>query len=1189
MFLKALEIQGFKSFPDKTVLTFGEAITAIVGPNGSGKSNLADAIRWVMGEQSTRSLRGGKMEDVIFGGTAKRKQLGYAEVSLILDNADGALPMEESEVMITRRYYRSGEGEYYLNRRSCRLKDINELFMDTGLGREGYSMIGQGRIDEILSTRSSDRRSVFEEAAGISRYRHRKEESEHKLERTQENLLRIGDKIAELELQLTPLKEQAEKAKTYLLLRDQLKELEISLWLDNLDELRGRTRKLRRDSEAAQEQRDTAKAEQARLYARSEELAEQLQQQDIETERLRSRAAEAESDIAAGESSLAVLRTKLRANEENARRLAFELEEQTGRAGSIAAQIQERRQRTEEIEGRLKELREQLENREQETVANQQEASRLAEQLYRLQEREAVQNASAAEAKTLLSALAASEQELLDRESSLQSQTQENEERIKTFEAERKARRAELEALREQSESLQNVIGGYQLRQQGREKRLNEAGDRVNRLTVEVGTMRSRIHMLTEMERMYEGYNKAVRTVMQAASRRQLSGVHGPVASLIQVEERYTVAVETALGGAMQHLVVDREEDGKAAISYLKRRDGGRATFLPLSAVRANVLREQGVERCSGFVGIASALVACESRYSDIICNLLGRTVIAEDMDSAIAMARQYRHRFKIVTLDGQVLNPGGSMTGGSTSRSAGILSRAGELERLRTQSGGLEQQLTEAQKEQETLRREAEAAAYETEVSRQQKRELDAKISKAEGEAGQLRVLLNALKDNRDSWAQELENLAQRLTQIEEETVTARERLTALEGEAAATRAESEGKAQGREQFQQRAQELAETIAALHVEEAAMEGERSAAHSALEELEHLERDITGDRNSRLRQIEECRLQGETLERQLMEQERQLAARRETREALNENLKQQAAFRLELDRRRVEADRSAKSKNEELLNMERECAALEQRLAGAALEETQLVDKLWDSYELTYDSAQPQRRELESAAKAARQIGELKKSISALGSVNVGAVEEYRRVSERYDYLDSQRSDVERSREELEKIIGDITGEMQNIFRDQFLRINEAFTQTFQELFGGGTARLELEDETDLLNCGIEIRVQPPGKALKTLTLLSGGEKAFVAIALYFAFMKVRPTPFVVMDEIEAALDDNNVARFAAYMRTMSDRTQFIVITHRRGTMEEADVLYGVTMQERGVSRMLSINLNEAEAAIGKK
>lgn len=1182
MYLKALEIQGFKSFPDKTVLSFREPVTAIVGPNGSGKSNISDAIRWVMGEQSSKTLRGGKMEDVIFGGTAKRKQLGYAEVSLILDNGAHIFSLEENEVMVTRRYYRSGDSEYYINRRTCRLKDINELFMDTGLGREGYSIIGQGKIDEILSTRGAERRGVFEEVAGISRFRHRKEEAEGRLARTADNLLRIGDKISELELQVTPLREQAEKARQFLTWRDELKGLEITLWLEQLDELRRSHRKLTADYEAAVAQRDSIKGGQDALYARAEELNEQMRKCDTDAEALRARQSQLESEAGEQESSLAVLKSQVRGNAESAERLRQELEQQAGRADSIAAQISQRKERLGKIAAERKALADRLAGLLGEEEQNRQSAGTLASELEELRSTERIQTASLAEARSLLSALAASEQELLDRDTALQTSMQQNEEKLLETEAEAKAKRKELYAAQDERDGLKNAIAGHELKNRSRAERRAAAENEVNRLTQDSNNLSGRIHMLREMEKLYEGYSKAVRAVMQAAERKQLGGIHGPVASLIQVAEPYTVAIETALGAGQQNLVVDREEDGKAAINYLKRRDAGRATFLPLTAVRANYLKERGVEDCAGFVGVASALVTCEKRYAEVVGSLLGRVVIAEDMDAAIAMARRFGHRFRIVTLDGQVLNPGGSMTGGSTSKSAGILSRAGELERLEKQSGTLRRDLEQAKKALAAAQREADAAAYEMEVARSQQRDAEARVLTLEGECGQYRVRLAFLRDNHEKWEEERGTLRERAVKLEADTEEARKRIETLEGSSAALHLEAEGKEQGQERYRAEAERLTAAIAEVHVSEAALDAEQSAALTSLEELQSMEKDITGDRESRLRQIAEYQSRNESLTGRIRELEQSLQTLRGSQESLAAQVKQLTGNRLELEGQRTRADKEAREQNEALLNMERECAALERKKTAASMEESQYLAKLWDSYELTYDSAQPLRQQLESTAKASRRTAELKRNISALGSVNVGAIEEFRRVSERYDYLTAQRDDVEKAKRELEEIIAGITAEMQKIFSEQFERIGEAFTATFQELFGGGKAALELEDPGDLLNCNIEIRVQPPGKALKVLSLLSGGEKAFVAIALYFAFLKVRPTPFVVMDEIEAALDDPNVIRFAHYVRSMSDKTQFIIITHRRGTMEEADVLYGVTMQERGISRVLTMNLNEA-------
>ena len=1183
MYLKALEIQGFKSFPDKTVLTFGDDITAIVGPNGSGKSNISDAIRWVMGEQSTRALRGGKMEDVIFGGTQKRGPTGFAEVSLVLDNSGHLFDMEETEIMVTRRYYRSGESEYYINRRSCRLKDLNELFMDTGLGREGYSIIGQGKIDEILSIKSADRREIFEEAAGISRFRHRKEESERKLEHTEENLLRINDKIDELELQVGPLREQAAKAKQYLIFRDELRGLEISVWLDQLERLRMGSRKLLSDYEAAVRQRDEAGAALEALYARAEELAAQMREKDVEADSLRFQMAALDASVSEREAAVAVLKSQMENNAENLQRLTQELSQQEGRAGSIAAQIAQRKQGIAVSQERHQQVTRQIQEREWEAARAADRAGTLAAELEELRRREAMENASAGDAKALLSALAAAAQELLDRDEAARKELNATQERLEQVQTEQADVLRRLEEVREQRESLQNIIGGYRLRLQSRQKRLEALNDRVTQLRMEDSNLQSRIHLLTEMERAYEGYSKAVKLTMGEASRGGLKGIHGPVADLIRTPDQYAVALEIALGGALQHIVVDREEDGKAAIQWLKRRDGGRATFLPISSIRPNELREKGVDREAGFIGVANTLIQFAPQYAGIFANLLGRVVIVEDMDRAIAIARKFGHRFKIVTLDGQVLNPGGSMTGGSVSRSAGILSRANELERLNQQREQLTADWEQANREQSEAQREAGAAQYEMEVAQSQQRELEDSILKLEGEAGQYRVLLEGLSRSRDSLQADLKELADRSARTEADTAAARTRIQELEGTAAALRAEAEGKASGQSDLQSQAEAIRESLAGLRTEAAALEAEENASRRALEELESLCRDLTGDQAARQRMIDQCREKEAELQRKIAGEALALEELRDRRNAQEEAVRGIGAEKLELEGRRSRADKESRDKNQELLGMERECSVLEQKKNAAALEEKQILDKLWDTYELSHSAALEQRVELESVPKAQRRIGELKRSISGLGNVNVGAIEDFERVNERYTYLTDQRDDVSRSKAELEGIIREITEEMRDIFARQFQIINEAFAQTFVELFGGGQARLELEDERDILNCGIEIRVQPPGKALKVITLLSGGERAFVAIALYFAILKVRPTPFVVMDEIEAALDDSNVVRFARYMRGMADKTQFIVITHRRGTMEEADVLYGVTMQEQGISRMLTINLNDVE------
>lgn len=1189
MYLKALEIQGFKSFPDKTILTFGEDITAIVGPNGSGKSNISDAILWVMGEQSSRALRGGKMEDVIFGGTQKRKQMGYAEVSLILDNTQHIFDRPETEVMITRRYYRSGESEYFINKSSCRLKDINELLMDTGLGREGYSIIGQGKVDAILSVKSADRREIFEEAAGISRYRHRKEEAERKLERTADNLLRISDKIEELELQVEPLRVQSEKAKKYLVYRDELRGLEISVWMEQLDRLRENNRKLACDYETAVQDRDDAAKGQEALYAKAEALTGEMQGKELEAEQVRatlSRLDEAANEL---ESAIAVLKTEVKNNLENANRVQQEMDQQGERAQSIAGQIADRVRRLAEIHSLRGTLSQQLQQKETEEARNRQAVGNLDQEMEALQEKVALQNASAGDARALLSALAAAQQELTGRKASLTSAIQDTADRIATAQAEFDTRQTELEKLHSRRDNLANVISGHELRLQSRKKKLTAASDQSMQLTMEENAISSRIRMLSEMEKLYEGYSKAVKVVMQSADRRQLTGIRGPVAGLLKVPDQYAVAIEIALGGAMQNIVVEREEDGKAAIAYLKRRDGGRCTFLPMDAIRPNSIQENGLEQHSGFIGIAAQLISYDAQYQNIFANLLGRVIIAEDMDSAIGIARAYHHRYRIVTLDGQVLNAGGSMTGGSVSRSAGILSRSNELERLNQQITSLREKLSSAKQSAEEAQREANRAAYDLEVAQSQKQELDTSILKLEGEVGQYKILLDGLERGQTGYQEELSVLSQRIAKTEAETEAARVRITELEGEAAALQAEAEGKSAGANAARQQSQSLFDEIARLKMELASLDAEEGAVIHTKEELIALQDGLSTDQDSRRAQIDVCSQRDQLLNAEIAEKEQQLKSRSGDRIQQEQALHQLTQARLQLEAQRNQADKEARAKNEQLLALEGAVARLEQKKVSAELEEKQILDKLWDSYELSHSEAEKQRQEIENLSQATRRISELKRSISGLGNVNVGAIEEFQRVNERYTYLVDQRSDVERSKTELETIIGSITEEMKQIFAVQFERISESFTQTFQELFRGGKASLELEDEDDILNCGIEIKVQPPGKSLKIISLLSGGEKAFVAIALYFSILKVRPTPFVVMDEIEAALDDANVTRFARYMRSITDHTQFICITHRRGTMEEADVLYGITMQEQGVSRMLTINLNDAERELNIK
>ncbi len=1180
MYLKALEIQGFKSFPDKTVLNFGEDITAIVGPNGSGKSNISDAIRWVMGEQSAKGLRGAKMEDVIFGGTEKRAQVGFAQVTLVLDNTGHIFPtMEESEVAVTRRYYRSGESEYYINRQSVRLKDVTELFLDTGMGKEGYSIIGQGKIDEILSAKSGERREIFEEAAGISKFRHRKEDAERKLERTEENLVRINDKISELELQVEPLRDQAERAKKYLLLRDEMRVLEISVWLENLDELKADARKLESDFRAAEAARDEARAQLDALYVEGERYGRQMQEKDMEAEQVRAESVGLENRAQEQESAVAVLESAIAHNRENIERARAELMESDSRTGSLERQAAEQEARVAEIDRRSAELEQALDELLTQAQAAADQAGGAQSRAEVLRGQEAMAVAAAADRRAELAAISAENGQILERKSRLEKDRSGAGDQIAQAEQEAKENRSALEEARDQAEAMGNIIAGHSLRLEERKKKAAAASEQRMKLTMDAGALDNRIRLLTEMEREYEGFSKAVKLVCQAKG--GLRGIHGPVAELVRTEQKYSLAIEIALGGGLQNIVVDREEDAKAAIGFLKQRSGGRATFLPLTAIRGEELRERGVEQAEGFVGLASRLVRFDPKYQNIFYNLLGRTVVVEDLDCGIALARRYRNAFRIVTLDGQVINRGGSMTGGSTSRSVGVLSRAAELEQLRGRAETMRRELETAKAAEEYANRELAASQYELETAEAQRRQAEDTVVRLEGTKNHLTLLLQSLRDNQENLAGELESLDARLRDNTVRTAETEAALKEQEEKATGLRAQAEELLSGQSELLAKSGELTEEISTRKSELAALTAEREATAARGADLRRLCAELSGDRTQKEKTLESYQSNIDQASAEIEERKAVLETLDTQRQALRERLETLNAEKLALEAERTAQNKRSQERNEELLNLERSVSRLEQKIATSAMEEKQILDRLWEHYELSHSDAQAQRIELESVSKATRRIGELKRDIGALGTINIGAIEEFDRVNGRYTYLTGQRDDVEKAKEELAGIIRDITDQMTKIFAQQFKLLSESFQTTFTELFGGGQATLELEDENDILGCGIEIKAQPPGKTLKTISLLSGGEKAFVAIALYFSILKVHPTPFCVMDEIEAALDDVNVTRYARYMRQLAGNTQFIVITHRRGTMEEADVLYGVTMQERGVSKILTINLND--------
>ena len=1181
MYLKALEIQGFKSFPEKTVLDFGEDITAIVGPNGSGKSNISDAIRWVMGEQNSRQLRGAKMEDVIFGGTEKRNQMGFAQVTLIIDNTEHIFPgREESEVAVTRRYYRSGESEYYINKQSVRLKDVNELFMDTGMGREGYSIIGQGKIDEILSVKSGERREIFEEAAGISKFRHRKEESERKLERTEENLVRINDKISELELQVEPLREQAAVAKKYLVLRDELRVLEISVWLEQLETIRTNKIKLEGDVEAARADRDRAQAALDAAYAEAESLSEQMHNADMEAEELRGKTGELDSAIAEQESAIAVLETTVGHNDDSIARVRREMEDTAGRADELTKQMEEIQGRMQAIDAEEQTLLAQINGLLEEIRTMGESGVAAAQTAESFRAQETLTLAAATDKRTALSALQAGIRERTEHNATLEEDLAAAREKLSQGENESKENRKLLNAAKEEAQAVANIISGHTMKMDSRKKKAEEATAAKTQMTMDVAALENRIKLLTEMEKEYEGFSKAVKVCMQAAEKNTLRGLRGPVASLMTTEDKYTVAIEIALGGALQNIVVDREEDAKSAIRFLKSRDGGRATFLPMTAIRGETLREN-VSREYGFVGIASELVKYDRQYDGIFKNLLGRTVVVEDLDCGIAMARKFNNNFRIVTLDGQVMNKGGSMTGGSVSRSVGVLSRANELKSLGDKLGTMQEKLRQAADTAAEAQRELDKAQYELEVAQGQQRKAEDGVLLYQGKQDHYDILVSTLRDSCEDMEADMASFAQRTAEDEKRCAAIEAEIAALEEKAAALHQSAEESVTGQAEALEKTNVLSQKIADAKAQQAALQAEKESAAARVADLDRLRANIAADCSGRENLVAEYEKSSAAAREEIAAHTAALEELRAKSDELRQTLADMARTKLELEGQRDAKMRQSKESNETLLTAEKAFSNIEQKLQTGTMQEEQILDKLWENYELNYTTAMEQRMELESVAKATRRIAELNREIKGLGTPNIGAIEEFDRVNTRYTYLSEQRTDVEKAKEELQGIIDEITRQMTEIFAAQFKLLNESFQETFLELFGGGKAQLELEDENDILGCGIEIKVQPPGKQLKTITLLSGGEKAFVAIALYFSILKVHPTPFCVMDEIEAALDEANVVRYARYMRRIAGKTQFIVITHRRGTMEEADVLYGVTMQEKGVSRILTINMND--------
>ena len=1183
MVFKELEIQGFKSFPDKVKIRFDAGVTGVVGPNGSGKSNLSDAVRWVLGETSSRQLRAaGKMEDVIFGGTRRRGAMGFAQVRLTLDNADHTFDVDADEVTIGRKYYRSGDSEYTINGQVCRLKDVYELLLDTGIGRDGYSVIGQGRIAEIVAAKSSERREIFEEACGIAKYRYRKTEAERRLAAAGENLERLRDILGELESRVGPLEKESAKAEKFLELAAQRKTLEVTLWTDGVHRAREAVRQQVRDYETAQADYERFDRETKAAEQEAEEIRMQAQQLTIAVERLNGDIRSITEQISGSESRIAVLENDILRNEESAASLRQEIAAGEQDSTEAAAALQRHRAVAKTMEAEGEKLAAEIEalNAEIARLTDASTASGARKDSLRAEltgltaqrtEAQVAQAAAEAAEETARQRLPALEQ-------SLQDATAQRDEAKQDLEDTVKYRRM----LEENEKQLANVRSGLELKLKGRKAALNEADNAEQRLGRELDAARQRLSVLRELEKNMDGYQNSVKAVMRAAGARRLRGVIGPVSAILKVEPGCEVAVETALGGALQNIVVENEAAAKAAIALLRNDNAGRATFLPLDTVQPGVFRG----RLSGTARLASSLVQADRRYDNIVSNLLGRIIVVDDINEASRVARDNGYHNKVVTLDGQVVNAGGSFTGGSVQRSAGLFTRKQEMEELRVKAAKLQKDCLAAQEKTDQCKEQVDALQAElTATASEQITAANDKV-RAEAEQKRLEAAVQQLETARSNGQQQIDALQAALTESRSKADAAAQQQAELTAKIDLLTAEMNRIAEGDDSFLARQSELSQKLSAKRLEQVTRQKDAELAYSQIAALEQRAQDAAARRASLEESLaalaqrsESCRTEISAIRQAKTDSQTEIAAKEKAiREATEKRLERQQAETETLARARTSAD----SREE----MGREMARLAERKAAAETEYDQTVAKLWDEYQLSVSQAEELCIEFESLTALRAQVADLRGKIRALGSVNVSAIEEYKEVKARYDALVRQVTDVEESRSELSRMISKLSAQMKEIFSDSFRAINENFGRVFTELFGGGEASLVLEDETDVLSCGIGIRVAPPGKVIKNLEALSGGEQALVAISIYFAILAVNPAPFCILDEIEAALDDANVVRFAQYLRRVSDKTQFIVITHRRGTMEAANVLYGVTMQEDGVSKLLKLDLEQVDATL---
>ena len=1183
MLLSSIQIQGFKSFADKTTLKFGKGITGIVGPNGSGKSNISDAVRWVLGEQSTKSLRGQSMEDVIFGGTASRRPHGYCEVTLNIDNTDRSLNFNDDFISITRRFYRSHESEYLINNVSVRLKDINELFMDTGLGRDGYSMVGQGKIDAIISTKSNERRDIFEEASGISKYRYRKIESERKLAAADDNLLRLRDIMQELESRVGPLEEQSRKAQKFLELADTKKQLEIGLWLYSLDNFKEALRNHESKITACEVMYKEIEENLADFYETTETNTELSSELSVKIDEHRQEISKLGEQSAVLSGSISVIENDILHNNASIERLNGEIESLKNSENEAKEQIKANIDAADAKQLEIDELNNQLieaEHTLNNLLTDSESFSKKIEDLSHTLNEISVECAD--KRVTKLSSLSAIE-EINQRAEGLDRLISEKSQEKNELDTEFAKTEELLNVLDENINGCENSLKGYELRFASRKEKVDALKSDLDNIRLDIEAKKRRIQILEDLEKNMEGFNHSVKSVMNDAKGGILRGVYGPVAGIINVKKEYAVAVETALGNALQNIVVETEADAKRAIGKLKESNAGRATFLPISSIKSREFTEKGYEDVFGFVGIAADLVDCDAKYREIIDYLLGAVVVCEDIDSAQTLAKKFKYHFKVVSLDGQVINAGGSLTGGSLIKNAGLLSRKEDIKRINADIQKLDEKATRVEGEynlssEELARVEADIIAARDVLKTATEDKIRAlaelkRIGDIRAAAEQLLAQFNAEKELGEEKKSALQQAAGQADKL----------ITELELEKSKLQAEIDSSVGGRDNISLKREEITEGITALKLSVIELAKDKENLIATAQSIETALNNRESRINEILSEIAEIAAQNDAKKNDITDIEGTIEEIKKNITTFENEITEFTVQRNELEKQTNEMRANERDKTLEREKISGELARLTERRATMLEEYDNVIRQLFDEYGLTRSDAENMGITIENPADAKRELNETKNKIKNLGNVNVSAIEEYKEVSERYNFMSEQIADVEASRAELNKLINQLTQQMQEMFIVGFNRINECFSKTFTELFGGGSAQLVLTDPDNILESGIDINAKLPGKNVPSLDGLSGGEKALVALSIYFAIMAVNAQPFCFLDEVDTALDDINVERFAQYMKKSDFATQFICVTHRRGTMEAADMLYGVTMQERGVTKLIQLDVAQLE------